>query len=81
MKPTATTAGAKVGSAWLVLLAAALAGCGGAAVTSATPPPPRDIQGALAQIDRAESDLDLLLARLAAHEPHTPIFAMKSSEL
>ena len=29
----------------------------------------------------AESDLDLLLARLAAHEPHTPIFAMKSSEL
>ena len=29
----------------------------------------------------AESDLDLLLARMAAHEPHTPIFAMKSSEL
>jgi len=29
----------------------------------------------------AESELDLLLARMAAHEPHTPIFAMKSSEL
>lgn len=29
----------------------------------------------------AESDLDLLLTRMAAHEPHTPIFAMKSSEL
>ena len=29
----------------------------------------------------SESELDLLLARMAAHEPHTPIFAMKSSEL
>lgn len=29
----------------------------------------------------AENELDLLLARMAAHEPHTPIFAMKSSEL
>jgi uncharacterized protein (TIGR00730 family) len=28
-----------------------------------------------------ESELDLLLERMAAHEPHTPIFAMKSSEL
>jgi uncharacterized protein (TIGR00730 family) len=29
----------------------------------------------------AENELDLLLARMAAHEPHTPIFGMKSSEL
>ena len=29
----------------------------------------------------AESELDLLLARMAAHEPHTPIFAMKSTDL
>lgn len=29
----------------------------------------------------AEPELDLLLARMAAHEPHTPIFGMKSSEL
>ena len=29
----------------------------------------------------AEPELDLLLARMSAHEPHTPIFAMKSSEL
>ena len=29
----------------------------------------------------AESELDLLLARMAAHEPHTPIFAMKTTEL
>ncbi|MGB7655097.1 MAG: TIGR00730 family Rossman fold protein [Novosphingobium sp.] len=29
----------------------------------------------------AEAELDLLLTRMAAHEPHTPIFAMKSSEL
>jgi uncharacterized protein (TIGR00730 family) len=28
-----------------------------------------------------ESELDLLLERMTAHEPHTPIFAMKSSEL
>jgi uncharacterized protein (TIGR00730 family) len=29
----------------------------------------------------AEPELDLLLERMAAHEPHTPIFAMKSSDL
>ncbi|MEO7915937.1 MAG: TIGR00730 family Rossman fold protein [Novosphingobium sp.] len=29
----------------------------------------------------AEPDLDLLLARMAAHEPHTPIFAMKATDL
>lgn len=29
----------------------------------------------------AEAELDLLLARMAAHEPHTPIFAMKAEEL
>ncbi|MFM5952988.1 MAG: TIGR00730 family Rossman fold protein [Novosphingobium sp.] len=29
----------------------------------------------------AEAELDLLLARMAAHEPHTPIFGMNSSEL
>jgi uncharacterized protein (TIGR00730 family) len=29
----------------------------------------------------AEAELDLLLARMAAHEPHTPIFAMKAGEL
>jgi uncharacterized protein (TIGR00730 family) len=29
----------------------------------------------------AESELDLLLARMAAHEPARPIFAMKASEL
>lgn len=29
----------------------------------------------------AEAELDLLLERMAAHEPHTPIFGMKSSEL
>ena len=29
----------------------------------------------------AEPELDLLLARMAAHQPHTPIFAMKTSEL
>ena len=29
----------------------------------------------------AEAELSLLLARMAAHEPHTPIFAMKSTEL
>ena len=28
-----------------------------------------------------ENELDLLLARMAAHEPHTPIFAMKESDL
>jgi uncharacterized protein (TIGR00730 family) len=29
----------------------------------------------------AESELDLLLTRMAAHEPHVPIFAMKASDL
>lgn len=29
----------------------------------------------------AESELDLLLTRMAAHEPHTPIFAMKAADL
>ena len=29
----------------------------------------------------AESELELLLERMAAHEPHTPIFAMKATEL
>lgn len=29
----------------------------------------------------AEAELDLLLTRMAAHEPHTPIFAMKKGEL
>ena len=29
----------------------------------------------------AEAELDLLLARMKAHEPHTPIFAMKAAEL
>ncbi len=29
----------------------------------------------------AESELDLLLTRMAAHEPHQPIFGMKTSEL
>ena len=29
----------------------------------------------------AEPELDLLLQRMAAHEPHTPIFAMKPTEL
>jgi len=29
----------------------------------------------------AEPELDLLLTRMAAHEPHTPIFAMKSTDL
>ena len=29
----------------------------------------------------AEHELDLLLTRMAAHEPHTPIFAMKTSDL
>lgn len=29
----------------------------------------------------AESDLDLLLKRMAAHEPHVPIFGMKAHEL
>ena len=29
----------------------------------------------------AEPELDLLLARMAAHEPHTPIIAMKTTDL
>ncbi|WP_374285471.1 TIGR00730 family Rossman fold protein [Novosphingobium sp.] len=29
----------------------------------------------------AEPELDLLLTRMAAHQPHTPIFAMKTGEL
>ena len=29
----------------------------------------------------AEHELDLLLTRMAAHEPHMPIFAMKTSDL
>jgi len=29
----------------------------------------------------AENDLELLLARMEAHEPHRPIFAMKASDL
>ena len=34
-----------------------------------------------AGIIMAEPDLDLLLARMAAHEPHVPIFAMNASDL
>jgi hypothetical protein len=29
----------------------------------------------------AERELDLLLTRMAAHEPHEPIFAMKPGNL
>ncbi len=29
----------------------------------------------------AENELDLLLERMAAHQPHTPIFAMKAGDL
>lgn len=39
------------------------------------------IRPAHAGIIMAETELDLLLARMAAHEPHTPIFAMKTSDL
>ena len=39
------------------------------------------IRPAHAGIIHAENDLDMLLERMAAHEPHTPIFAMKVSEL
>ena len=39
------------------------------------------IRPAHAGIIIAEPELDLLLTRMAAHEPHTPIFAMKTSEL
>ena len=39
------------------------------------------IRRAHAGILMAEHDLDLLLARMEAHEPHVPIFAMKAREL
>ena len=39
------------------------------------------IRTAHAGIIMAEHELDLLLKRMAAHEPHTPIFAMKASDL
>ena len=39
------------------------------------------IRPAHAGIIIAETELDLLLTRMAAHEPHTPIFAMKTSDL
>jgi hypothetical protein len=39
------------------------------------------IRQAHAGIMVAEHDLDLLLARMAAHEPHRPIFAMNASDL
>jgi uncharacterized protein (TIGR00730 family) len=39
------------------------------------------VRPAHAGILLAERDLDLLLARMAAHEPHVPIFAMKATDL
>lgn len=39
------------------------------------------IRQAHAGIMVAEHDLDLLLARMAAHEPHRPIFSMNASDL
>jgi len=39
------------------------------------------IRPAHANIIIAEPDLDLLLARMEAHVPHTPIFAMKADDL
>ncbi|KPF90991.1 decarboxylase [Novosphingobium sp. AAP83] len=39
------------------------------------------IREAHAGIITAEPELDLLLARMAAHEPHVPIFAMKADDL
>ena len=39
------------------------------------------IRAAHAGIIVAEHDLDLLLERMAAHRPHTPIFAMKAEDL
>lgn len=39
------------------------------------------IRQAHAGIIIAEPDLDVLLARMAAHEPHVPIFAMKADDL
>jgi uncharacterized protein (TIGR00730 family) len=39
------------------------------------------IRSAHAGILIAEADLDALLERMAAHRPHTPIFAMKADDL
>jgi len=39
------------------------------------------IRDAHARIILAEPDLDLLLARMEAHVPHVPIFAMKADDL
>ena len=39
------------------------------------------IRAAHAGIIMAERELDLQLERMAAHEPHTPIFAMKAGDL
>ena len=39
------------------------------------------IRAAHAGIIIAEHELDLLLERMAAHQPHTPIFAMKAGDL
>ena len=39
------------------------------------------VRPAHAGIIIAEPDLELLLARMAAHEPHVPIFAMKAANL
>ena len=39
------------------------------------------IREAHAGIIMAEPDLDTLLARMAAHKPHVPIFAMKADDL
>lgn len=39
------------------------------------------IREAHAGIILAEADLDVLLARMTAHEPHVPIFAMKADDL
>lgn len=39
------------------------------------------IRPAHAGILIAEHELDMLLRRMAAHEPHTPIFAMKAEQL
>lgn len=39
------------------------------------------VRPAHAGIIIAEHELDMLLRRMAAHQPHTPIFAMKAEEL
>jgi hypothetical protein len=39
------------------------------------------VRAAHAGILIAEADLDRLLERMAAHVPHTPIFAMKADDL